>query len=179
MFHWPWSMGIFHLPDVCKNKGFVLKSVTEIREHDKSLVQIDFNYSSPLDPQDRMSMLHGGQVVLDPQRSWSVVRGEVQYLPPPSTSKFSIVNEYLDQDDVAMRRAKIETEIPSGIHIYGKLTFDKYERRVVPEEEFTAAAYGLKLPPKSTLNQDGRQISYFGKAAPRYRLSMREVFLAT
>jgi hypothetical protein len=144
---WPWRIGNWCFPRMCASRGFTAKGVVALGGEGDQLVKVTFEYRPH---EEERNFVRGGWVILDPRRYWSIVEYEVrlQY-PAGGVATTRCKNFYADGlgDMVVPLRAEIDQNSLGGSRGFSeRIEFVRYERRTVPESEFTLEAYGIQFP---------------------------------
>lgn len=123
--------------------GFHVKDVSPIRRDDRDLVRVEFEYKPEKPSGDILDSLKGGWVLLDPDQSWRLQESEFTAVGYRTTATI----EYGPKIDgiPTLRRIKNDTygDEPRGGHSWDICDFTSWERRDVPDREFTLSAFDL------------------------------------
>lgn len=146
-----WSITDVPLAELIRDPNFTLQRVSELEYQGRPCVAVDFAYRPKMnltskDPKDRsiLMILKGSRIILDPARSWSVQKVELDAIRGIAGSL--IVDYEQERNGLPIiRRLTSEAGNPnSGINV--KAEFHDLEFKDTPESAFTLSAYGLPEP---------------------------------
>jgi hypothetical protein len=138
---WPWRVGGTHVPELCGATGFHLADVSEVAAEGKTFARIAFSYDRP----DEQIRTRDGWIDLDPNAAWSVARCDVRLESKNDAARLVLENAYAPGSDVVPLRSVVKIIHDNAVSEH-TVEFTKYDRHVVPEADFTMAAYGIDMP---------------------------------
>jgi len=166
---WPWQIGEWSVAKMYHDGGFRIGAVAAVEEDGEMFAKMSFTLKQSKDD----ILIREGWILFNPKRRWSIRRCEVVLQSASGEqATVTISNEYRGKDDAILRRATMVLEHigkPRGVR--QSVDFVKYARRIIPESEFTVAAYGLKMVADSKLDRFGFVKPYYGEEPPTLQLT--------
>jgi hypothetical protein len=148
---WPWNMGDWSLPEMYRSRFFHVQKVERVHEADQALVRLSFMYS-PGETKEN-NFIRSGWVLLNPKRHWCIERCQARLEHPNGDSaQLSVANEYRGSDDSIPLRTRLTLAANAAQGIEKSIDFVKYERHLVPADQFTLAAYGIETSLEGRVN---------------------------
>jgi|GEM_PF-6968424 len=130
------------ISDWVKDPAFKIENVESVENEGHDLVRVVFEYS-PKDKPEVQRLLSGSALVFDPGGYWSIREIKVKRNWGTVATKLS----YGDTaDGFPYVKASDEVLDDGKNQLSTTLTFEKFERKEVPESAFTLTAYNLPEP---------------------------------
>ncbi len=169
----PWYYDLKPLGYWLKQPGFKIDRATPVGRTGKNLVRVDFSYDPPAGIDSRLAVLPSW-FLFDPSAYWSIQAYDIQ------KSWGNIIGniEYGDRiDGFPVQKQIVEyVRDKQGGELKVVVDFNKLERKVVPESEFTLSAFGLPEPTFKSPVHRGFQIFLLAIACGIVAICLRVYF---